>query len=297
MHTPNAIDVDGDSIAYELITPFSALGETVPNFRMVDEIGTSAENTFSFDEVTGLFVWTAPQLVGEYNIAYKIKAYRNGLLQDEIIRDMQILIMPEENLSPLIESDNLPTEILEVPAGTTIELSFTTYDPEESQVDGTPTISATSEIFNQGAIFSFEGMLGFDKGLLNWTVQEQDIRFRPYQVVFKATDGKGAATFRVVQIQVKPLNVSTTGSFQELGYQLFPNPTVDQFQITLPTTLENQIVIVSIFDSTGKLVAISNHAREEGIIRGSVKHLAKGNYILQLTSEDGLMASSILIKI
>lgn len=168
---------------------------------------------------------------------------------------------------------------------------------EGIQVDGTPTISTTSEIFNQGGIFSVEGMLGFNKGLLNWTVQEQDIRFRPYQVVFKATDGKGAATFRVVQIQVKPLNVSTTGTFQELGYQLFPNPTVDQFQITLPTTLENQIVIVSIFDSTGKLVAIRNYAREEEIIRGSVKHLAKGNYILQLTSEDGLMASSILIKI
>ena len=297
MHTPNAIDVDGDSIAYELITPLSAAGELVPNYKMVDEIGVSAENTYTFDEVTGLFIWTTPQSVGEYNIAYKIKAYRNGIVQDEIIRDMQILIMPEENLSPLIESDNLPTEVVEVTAGTTIEFSFTSYDPEESQSDVSPTISASSEILNQGATFTIKEMWGFNKGILDWTVREQDVRSLPYQVVFKSKDSNGAATYRLIQIKVKPLNVSTTQTFKELGYQLFPNPTADQFHITLPSTLQNQVVRLSIFDSTGKLVAIRNYEAEERIIRGTAKNLSKGNYILQLTSEDGLMASSILIKI
>ena len=61
MHTPNAIDLDGDSVAYELVTPLMGNDEIVPNYMPLDQIGAGAENSYTFNEQTGLLVWKNPQ--------------------------------------------------------------------------------------------------------------------------------------------------------------------------------------------------------------------------------------------
>ena len=45
MHTPNAFDLDGDSVAYELVTPLMDAGQVVPNYMQLDEIGEGVEIT------------------------------------------------------------------------------------------------------------------------------------------------------------------------------------------------------------------------------------------------------------
>lgn len=67
-HTPNGYDPDGDSIAYELVTPMQDRGMVVPGYQLVTDIGTGSLNQYTFDVHTGLFTWTFPQVAGEYNI-------------------------------------------------------------------------------------------------------------------------------------------------------------------------------------------------------------------------------------
>ena len=45
------------------------------------------------------------RIQGEYNIAIKINEWRNGVLLNSIIRDMQILVLSCENHPPTIRAE------------------------------------------------------------------------------------------------------------------------------------------------------------------------------------------------
>ncbi|MCB0628298.1 MAG: hypothetical protein R2824_19115 [Saprospiraceae bacterium] len=93
VYQPNVWDAEGDSVAFELITPMSKLDTPVPNFVYPNEVGNNTDATFTLDELTGELIWDVPELVGEYNIAILIKSYRNGEMIDATVLDMQILAL------------------------------------------------------------------------------------------------------------------------------------------------------------------------------------------------------------
>ena len=73
IHNPNAYDIDGDSLSYELIVPLQATNTQVPNYSFPNSINPNPlNNVHSLNAVTGDFTWDAPQVPGEYNIAMYI---------------------------------------------------------------------------------------------------------------------------------------------------------------------------------------------------------------------------------
>lgn len=290
MHTPNAIDLDGDSVAYELITPLMANGQPVPNYMEVDEIGISAENTYSFDEQTGLFIWNSPQIVGEYSIAIKITSYRNGLPKDMVIRDMQILIMPDDNTPPQIQTGIETPDLLKTKTGQTVNLTFSTTDADGSNL----SLSASSELLKSenGATFISEnnGMAQF-----TWTIKETQVRSLPYQLVIKAVDDRGAATFKVIRILAQPFSTSVTAIFEEAGYTLFPNPVINYFNIQLPENKINKPTTVSIFDNTGRLVKQTTFQKAEAILNLEINTLTVGNYIVLVQTETEMVGTKLVV--
>ncbi|MEM1122548.1 MAG: gliding motility-associated C-terminal domain-containing protein, partial [Bacteroidota bacterium] len=223
MHAPSAIDLDGDSIAYELVTPLMENDMPVPNYMQVDEIGAGDDNSYSFDEETGLFIWNSPQIVGQYNIAIKIKAFRNGELVDMLIRDMQILIQPEENIPPhigILKTTAGPCSI-RVKAGQSAEVLFSLIDEEDGQTADVPKLEVFSEIGEKSVLVESQ-VFSELSGTFAWTPTEADVRNRPYYVTIKATDSKGGATFEVVAIEVLPLSSAVSDNFKAAGYELFP---------------------------------------------------------------------------
>ena len=111
-HNPGAYDVDGDSIAFEFVTPRKAVGTDVDNFREVNnpefqggpEDGSAGPATFTIDPITGDIVWDSPGIAGEYNIAFIVKEYRKKegqfFLMGTVVRDMQIIIRSCDNERP-----------------------------------------------------------------------------------------------------------------------------------------------------------------------------------------------------
>lgn len=91
-YQPNAVDADGDSVAYRLITPLSALNTAIGNYELPNKILPSATNSITFSEKTGLFIWESPRQVGLYTIAIEVISYRNGVKIDATVRDMNINI-------------------------------------------------------------------------------------------------------------------------------------------------------------------------------------------------------------
>jgi len=206
-HTPNGYDPDGDSVAYELVTPMSDRGVPVPSFVPVSAIMPGPFNNFTFDPLTGLFTWNAPQQAGEYNIAILVKSYRNGQYLGGIVRDIQIDIRNAQNTPPQIQS---PDRIC-VQAGTLIDFDVIATDSDiPSQI---VTLTATS-----GALLLTNSPATFPTAQGNpatssfrWQTNCSHIQQQPYQVVFKAKDtyftnggqvDASLATFKVMQIQV-----------------------------------------------------------------------------------------------
>lgn len=209
IHNPNAFEVDGDSLSYELITPLRDINVQVPNYSFPNQINPGIQNQHSLNPVTGDFVWRSPQRAGEYNIAMRIIEHRNGVPIDTLIRDMQILIQNCENEPPEIETID---EICVI-AGETISFLVTATDPDTDPVQQI-RMSALGGPFevNDPAIFGVPGEEEefLDHPLLRqfiWQTTCEHISDQFYSVVFRVVDnggsnGTGLSTLKTVRIKV-----------------------------------------------------------------------------------------------
>jgi hypothetical protein len=205
LHNPNAVDVDGDSLSYQLIVPLQDIDTPVQQYFWPDMISPGPDNNYFLNSVTGDFYWDAPQQAGEYNIAMYIISWRNGVAIDTVIRDMQILIENCQNNRP----PEIATEqFICVVAGDVVDFDVTATDPDLGQLLeltalGAPLISPYSP-----AVWSVP--TGFNQppvvGNFFWQTTCEHISDQPYTVVFKAVDNYfdtiGLSTLRTVQIKV-----------------------------------------------------------------------------------------------
>jgi gliding motility-associated-like protein len=206
IHNPNAVDtVDNDSIAFELVIPLADSGLLVPKYSFPDQIVPGPFNRISLDPVTGDFVWDAPQAVGEYNIAIKVKEYRNGALISSVIRDMQILVV---NCS-----DNRPPEIdvideICVVAGESLFLDVIVTDPNSNQLVKLSALGGPFILSKNPAILSSPS--GYQSPPISakfiWNTDCDHISDQYYSVIFKAVDNifdtTGLATLKTLRIKV-----------------------------------------------------------------------------------------------
>ena len=205
VHNPNAYDIDGDSLSYELVVPLQAEGEEVPKYKYPNEISPGPENQIYLDPITGDFIWESPQQTGEYNIAIKINEYRNGVLLNSVIRDMQIRVQPCQSLPPTLDV----VEEICVIAGETIDIPVTADDPDQNQM---LRISATGGPFlvdYSQAVLTGTGDYQGIPAVRNfiWETKCEHISNNFYQVVFRAQDNSinnnsGLTVLKTLKIKV-----------------------------------------------------------------------------------------------
>lgn len=207
-HNPNAYDIDGDSISYELIVPLQSKDLPVPNYKWPDDIKPGADNTFSFDSKTGDLVWESPQKAGEYNIAFKINEYRNGVLITSIIRDMQILILDNCESKPpqlFIEDD------ICILAGDTLKMNIQALDNDNNQkvlinATGQPFISkyGKASLENNGVFINPP-----INSIFTWKTTCEHIAKPYYKIIFMAMDNSISKKSGLVDL--KSLQVKISG--------------------------------------------------------------------------------------
>jgi hypothetical protein len=129
----SASDSDGDSLVYELCTPFNGASvddpqpfepETPPFFSVSWSSSYNANSPFStangltLDSQTGIMTGT-PNEIGVFAIAVCVKEYRNGVLISQVYRDYQINIY---NCPITIESIFAEQEEIDLCSG--MEITF-----------------------------------------------------------------------------------------------------------------------------------------------------------------------------
>jgi gliding motility-associated-like protein len=200
MHNPAAYDPDGDSISYRLVQCLGEGGLPIPGFNQ-----PIATNALSLDPFTGDLVWNTPPLngVGEYNIAFVIEEWRNGIRIGMVTRDMQINVVPCNNQPPVITA----LQNICIDAGTILSFPVTANDqtgPASQQV----TLSASGGPFLIAPPHNAE--FGATTGLSTvtqqffWNTSCAQVRQQPYLITFKASDNGNPplSTFETFQVRI-----------------------------------------------------------------------------------------------
>jgi len=204
-YTPNAFDVEGDSIAYALTVPLNSVGTPVTNYTFPHDYDNQI---YSFDETTGVYTWTTPQTCGEYNLAILIKEYRGGVLISTIIQDMQITVKCLNNRVPTVSTTLAADEIC-VFAGETISFDIITNDLDAGQqniltVTGGPFVTQNPAQLIGGN--NYQTLPSTNQ--FTWQTNCNHIRKESYQIVFKAQDDfeglVGGVDLKVIRIHVIP---------------------------------------------------------------------------------------------
>ena len=206
-HNPNAFDPDeGDSLAYRLIVPLQGLRTPVPNYAYPNQIGAGANNLLQINEKTGDILWLSPQAPGEYNLAFIIVTWREGLPIDTTIRDMQIFVDVCDNNPPTVQA----TENICVVAGETIDFNVLGSDPDGDRILLTALGGPFVTPFSPAEFIAPTNYLEPPiTGRFRWNTACEHISKQPYSVVFKATD---SISFAVPQLaDLKTLAVKVVG--------------------------------------------------------------------------------------
>lgn len=222
-HNPGAVDVDGDSLSYELVmskgeNSNGAIGVPIPGYSYPS---TGVGGTFSIDN-GGTLIWCSPQFAGEYNVAFYVKEWRKNVsdgtweLVGFVMRDMQIIVNTCTNNPPVITA----MQDTCVVAGTLVSKIFRATDDNGSTV----TLSATGGPFvATPPIASFPTVSAvtstsspYVSGTFIWQTACAHVRSAPYQVTIKAEDSATPTplvdfkTYRITVVGPPPLNLSAT---------------------------------------------------------------------------------------
>ncbi|MEY4273921.1 MAG: hypothetical protein RL638_869 [Bacteroidota bacterium] len=207
IHNPNAVDAEGDSLAYRLsvsrtgdsetCNPASR-GITAPNFRQPNEV-SALPSTFAINSTTGDLVWNAPQELGLYNCAFIIEEWRNGVKISETVRDMQIEVKDVDNRAPKL---TIPPDVC-VQAGSLLNESITAIDsPSKTGRIDPLTIFSFGNVYAMDSVYavkqpfaSFSSIARQNspaKATFRWQTACQHIRKETYDVLFKVEDNPPA---------------------------------------------------------------------------------------------------------
>lgn len=86
-------DANGDSIVYEAMVSLQDTDSQVPlySYPNVAFSGPGAY-TYAISSVSGVISWVSPYYIGIYNVAVRVKEYRNGVFIGSVMRDFNIYI-------------------------------------------------------------------------------------------------------------------------------------------------------------------------------------------------------------
>ncbi len=180
IHNASAYDPDGDSLSFRLVNCKGAEGLDIPGFTQ-----PQASNSFGIDPVSGELRWENPVLQGEYNVAFIVEEWRQGVKVGSVTRDMQILIGACANNPP----DILSIDDSCVIAGTTLNFDITAIDPDGNALSLTAS-GGPFELPQNPAVVIPDSATGMPEATTSffWDVNCSHINRNPYQVLFRARD-------------------------------------------------------------------------------------------------------------
>ena len=237
IHNPNAFDIDGDRLTYEVVDPMMSVNKPVPNFESPEGVNGNEGGTFTLDTATGELIWDVPKRIGLYNIAIRITEWREVKTEGSTIlrkmgyitRDMQIEVLKCHNEPPEIEEIE---DVCVLAGSSPLTIKVTATDPDLNDVIHLTAGGGPFELDDSPARTWPDNLIGNSpvSHTFYWEVKCEHIREEPYSVVFNATDGGNGfpgqvltdlehVSIRVIGPEPKNLEATPGGNTIYLNWQ------------------------------------------------------------------------------
>ena len=212
-YNPGAFDVDGDSLAYEIIQPRGTNNSTIPyssGYSLPQPIhNTGGAGAVQLDPLTGTLT-CVPDIQQVAVVTYRVREYRNGVLIGTVMRDVQIVVRPcgantAPSASGINGTNNYSTTVC---AGSPVTFTINTSDPNAGQ--GT-VITWNGGI--AGATFTTSGS-PFQTATFSWTPTLADIGNNNFavQVTDNACPLSGSNQYGFTLVVTPPLTPANAGT-------------------------------------------------------------------------------------
>ena len=113
IHDPGAVDPDGDSLSFQLVTPEGINGSPIAGYSAPDQF-TAPGGYAWIDPGSGVFQWHLPNMLGEFVIAIRASEWRNGMLIGQVTRDMTLCM---SSVPTAVREPDAPVDDIEVRTG------------------------------------------------------------------------------------------------------------------------------------------------------------------------------------
>jgi hypothetical protein len=243
-YNPLPYDIDGDSLSWNLNTPYTnyslspmALG-TVGGFVAPS---AAASGPFTMNPVTGEISWT-PDNMGNYVQSFEVTEFKNGVAVGTIIRDMQYVIVDTNgNAAPNFMAQtpyNTNTtqnyNYLYYTPGQAVTFSIQGTDPDNNPMQ--MTAFSTTFMMPNPATFTSTTSGNTITGTFQWTPPANFVK--DVIVVFRLGDGMFAKDFTLLLRKKDPTGITSVPSSLK-NIAAFPNPAKDKLNVSLD--LEKEI--------------------------------------------------------
>ena len=210
-----AIDPDGDSLVYSMVTPMTGPNTYVtynPGYTTTQPIQSNPAVTFN--NLTGDICMT-PSLVEVGVMAVRVDEWRNGILIGSVLRDIQIHTVNCTNNLPYISGINGGNAYsATICAGTNLNFLINSFDADPGQ-----NITMTWNNAIAGATFTSNNAQ-LPTGTFSWTPTASNISNTPYCFTITVTDDAcpyaGSQTFAFC-ITVTGFNLQASSSPANCG--------------------------------------------------------------------------------
>ena len=188
IHNSVAYDPDGDSLSYEPVICLGLNCSPIVGYQFPNQVVNGSGATYSINSTDGTIFWLNPELLGEYNIAFRVHEWRfvNGQWREMgwVTRDMQVTVLPCSNQPPVIAQ--LADTCVE--AGTFLTFDVDASDPNSGQEITLTALGQPFVLANSPAVFVSPSPAQNVTGVFSWQTNCGHVRLQPYQVVFNAVD-------------------------------------------------------------------------------------------------------------
>jgi len=251
-------DIDGDSLAWSIDTPLTSY-----NLYCAGYTSPSADTSgpFVIDPINGQISWT-PDALGNFVASIRVEEFRAGVKIGEIIRDYQMIVIPDTNKLPKITNMNLiPVNssghrYLNLNVNTSFSVSLIADDQDGDPIQflafGEPLIVNSNPAWFGTVPYNGTSLMG----TFAWMPNANQVRVNPYLMVFRVKD-RNFSYDETVMINVG--NFASVYDFEgeSLG-QLYPNPNngILSLPIQLNSAAEVQLQISDMKGAAVKNIAL-----------------------------------------
>ncbi|MFN8299130.1 MAG: gliding motility-associated C-terminal domain-containing protein [Chitinophagales bacterium] len=180
-----AVDVDGDSLVFQLVNPMDGFSLPYNNINFSGgysvncPIRTVPANTFNFDTHTGQMQFV-PGFQEQCVLAVRIYEYRNGVLVGSTMRDIQVVILncaiaiPDQDPITNVQNGNQVDSLsVQVCPGTPLKFDIECTDPANHNLTITSNLNTTPSAI-PGAHMTQVGTGDTVIARINWTPLASD---------------------------------------------------------------------------------------------------------------------------